>query len=96
VTTSMNDAVKMIRLTPDLMVSPDRLPADLRRRWDQVQSRKSAGENVKGIIEVLLREIQGECGIDLLMRAAQRADVHPDHRHGGARCGHQTAFGQGG
>jgi hypothetical protein len=67
-----NDGVAMIKLTDDLLIPLDRLPQDLRRRWDQAQSRKSAGENMSGVIATLLREIQGVVGVDVLLRAAHR------------------------
>jgi hypothetical protein len=70
--TSMSDAVPMVKLGPDLMVPLDRLPADLRRRWDMAQSKSENGEDVKGILAVLMREIQGVVGIDVLLRSAHK------------------------
>lgn len=70
---NVNDAVPVIKLSESFLVPLDRLPEDLRRRWDVCQSKLANGENVKGTIATLLREIEGVVGVDVLLRASHRA-----------------------
>jgi hypothetical protein len=70
----MTDAIEMVKLgIGDLMVPVDKLPHDLRRRWDMAQARAQNGENMSGAIKTLQREIQDKLGPELLFRAAHAA-----------------------
>jgi hypothetical protein len=61
-----------VKLGNNFMIALDSLPQDLRRRWDQAQSKKANGENNKAVIASLIQEIKGTVGVDALIRAAQR------------------------
>jgi hypothetical protein len=69
--TDMAAAVQMIKLgIGDLMVPVDKLPHDLRRRWDMAQARAQNGEDMRGAIRALLNEIQVALGPEIMFRAA--------------------------
>lgn len=69
----IDDGIAMIKLAPDLLLPLDALPSDLRRRWDNAQSRRENGEDMRGAIKAMVREAQGALGPEILLRAAHRA-----------------------